>query len=397
MQMETLYSKLYDKYTKLKTRKETEMDELNREQELKFMNFVTASEELIEHLRNEDDRLKTQIEELTEEVTTVRSAREAQYAEYQKLLKEETEKTKELSLEVERLQSMQRLGFCCSNKDRNNDNRQTDSPRSTRLRSRNLLKGSSRKKQRLMDSTSQTDQARVISPDSDQEMLSVVRESEKTDLLNTQQENYCMRKTSNSAARCMFRNFAECLVGMKIFPVNENTGFCFSALHQSSGYSFSLRWYCKEGEEQQAEILYNILSLGTFERVAPEWMKEDIMFSTNMCPVFFKRLSQVIDLVHPDALALPLLPLSLSVCEYSISPLFFYGIEEFDAFLLRPVSVLVNCSSTGYFRSTMGVRQGDPLSPILFIVVAEALSRVFLELFFACFKAVSGLSINQEK
>ncbi|KAF6160174.1 hypothetical protein GIB67_016610 [Kingdonia uniflora] len=90
-------------------------------------------------------------------------------------------------------------------------------------------------------------------------MLSVVTESEKNNLLNTQQENYCMRKTSNS------------------------------------GYSFSLRWYCKEGEEEQAEILYSVLSLGTFERVALEWM-EDIMFSTSMCPVFFNRSSQVIGL-----------------------------------------------------------------------------------------------------
>ncbi|KAJ7950782.1 Leucine-rich repeat receptor protein kinase [Quillaja saponaria] len=34
--------------------------------------------------------------------------------------------------------------------------------------------------------------------------------------------------------------------------------------------------------------MYHVLSLGTFERVAPEWMREDIMFSTTMCSIFFE-------------------------------------------------------------------------------------------------------------
>jgi hypothetical protein len=39
-------------------------------------------------------------------------------------------------------------------------------------------------------------------------------------------------------------------------------------------------------------------------------------------------------------------------------------------------SILVNGTPSGFFQSSRGIRQGDPLSPLLFVVVMEALRRI---------------------
>jgi hypothetical protein len=39
-------------------------------------------------------------------------------------------------------------------------------------------------------------------------------------------------------------------------------------------------------------------------------------------------------------------------------------------------SILVNGSPSGFFNSSKGPRQGDPLSPLLFVVVKEGLSKM---------------------
>lgn len=62
-----------------------------------------------------------------------------------------------------------------------------------------------------------------------------------------------------------------------------------------TGYAFTLTWVKKEAEEEP-ELLYRVLTLGTFERVAPEWMRSVLMFSMRMWPIFLERVACVIKL-----------------------------------------------------------------------------------------------------
>ncbi|KAE9462206.1 hypothetical protein C3L33_05893, partial [Rhododendron williamsianum] len=100
------------------------MDKLNHDQEVKFMKYVTAADELIEHLRNENRRLHEQTNNLRSEAASIRSSTDEQKAEYQKLLKEEKQKNNQLSEEIERLRYLQLEGLCCSAREGNTENGQ---------------------------------------------------------------------------------------------------------------------------------------------------------------------------------------------------------------------------------------------------------------------------------
>jgi hypothetical protein len=57
-------------------------------------------------------------------------------------------------------------------------------------------------------------------------------------------------------------------------------------------------------------------------------------------------------------------------------------------------SILVNGSSCGFFQNSRGIRQGDPSSPLLFVIVMEALSRLIDKASGASF--LTGLSVGGE-
>ncbi|KAJ1426795.1 hypothetical protein SESBI_10047 [Sesbania bispinosa] len=299
--MEVLYSKLYEKYTKLKTKKLSELDQLNKEQEVKFMNYLSAAEELIEHLKSENDQLHGQVNDLRSEVASIRLAKDKQVADYQRLLIEESKKNEALSEEVEKLQKLLQEG---SSGDLDNNSKVMTEDDHFEGISNSSSRKMTRKRTRK-DALEK--EARLISCENDQGDSA---EKEST-------QNFCKETASGKPLECcikandqsgvdihasghcnwLIQALFEYALGMKLSTDYQTGQICLSALHQSSGYSFSLSWISKTPGEE-AELLYHVLSLGTFERVAPEWMREDIMFSPTMCPIFFERVSHVIKLNH---------------------------------------------------------------------------------------------------
>ncbi|KAK1268538.1 hypothetical protein QJS04_geneDACA006513 [Acorus gramineus] len=104
--MEVQYARLHEKYKKLKKMKESEMEKFNREQDSNFIEYVKAAEDMIEYLRNENNQLLTQMNEMKNRTDLYRSDLENQVASYHKLWSEENEKTKMLSEELERFRNL---------------------------------------------------------------------------------------------------------------------------------------------------------------------------------------------------------------------------------------------------------------------------------------------------
>ncbi|KAK7262318.1 hypothetical protein RJT34_29885 [Clitoria ternatea] len=294
--MEVLYSKLYDKYTKLKTKKLSDLDHLSKEQEVKFVNCLSAAEELIEHLRAQNEELHEQVNDLRTELASLRVSKDKQVVSYQNLLMEETKKNEALSEEVEKLLKLCQEGtsrglnnkiMIMTEDDQFKANSNSSSIRMTRKRSRQIAlenEGNSVEREPAQNS------GKVIASGKAPESSTKANGQSGVDL----------QKSDNSD--WLIQVLFEYALGMKLSTHSTKyqtgqTQICLSALHQSSGYEFSLSWISNSPEEE-AELLYQVSSLGTFERVAPEWMREDIMFSPSMCPIFFERISHVIKLNH---------------------------------------------------------------------------------------------------
>ncbi|KAL2941986.1 CCR4-NOT transcription complex subunit 6-like-B [Bienertia sinuspersici] len=119
-------------------------------------------------------------------------------------------------------------------------------------------------------------------------------DKQKKDASNAYVQPECCQSNidNEGPCKCLFQNLVECLTGMKVSVANHPEGRCIHAVHQSSGYSFNLTWLNKASPG--SELLYHVSSLGTFANVAPEWMRDVIIFSVSMCPIFFERVSRII-------------------------------------------------------------------------------------------------------
>lgn len=64
------------------------------------------------------------------------------------------------------------------------------------------------------------------------------------------------------------------------------------------------------------------------------------------------------------------------------------------SFSLASLSILVNGVSTGFFEGSRGLRQGDPLSPFLFLLVAEVLGGMLS--WAADYGLIEGFSVGND-
>ncbi|CAI0405940.1 unnamed protein product [Linum tenue] len=345
--MEALYKKLYDKFVSLKKEKASPLDEINQDQEVKFLNFVSAAEDLIQHLKDDNSQLRAEVRELKFEVTSIRSKQDEERAEHQKLLLEESEKRKMLSDEVERLQKqlnesshlVDEVSIQLNNSLRRNAGKSNSGIRdamdqctptpgpsnqllesdglnnSDQITTHEVSNGSMRIMTRKRSREAKKHMEAGIAMHGSDGQSSKRRRKEKSasnsskvasGLCSVQLPTCCKTSLDKSGTgacndgdptNCRFQALMEYLIGMKLSAVHQTDGVCISALHQTSGYSFSLTWV-KNSTGRELELLYRASTLGTFERVAPEWMRSMITFSISMCPIFFARVSRVIKLHH---------------------------------------------------------------------------------------------------
>ncbi|KAJ0703556.1 hypothetical protein HanPI659440_Chr14g0552411 [Helianthus annuus] len=269
--MEARYSKLYDKYTKLKVKKASETEQLSLDQEEKFKTYVSAADELIGYLTNEKDTLHAQLGELRQEIASIRSAKDEEQQKYEKMLLEENEKNKQLSEEIERLQRKEL------------DSSDIQSPRSP------LSNSNSTKRKRV---TIHENEVEFVDKDN---LISGVFHNDATQAKCCRSRLGGTGDAASDSSRncCMFQELVECLVDLK-FSVGTSSDdtIQITAVHESSGYTFSLGWVKnnRPGEEEMM-MIYRVSTLGTFERVAPEWMRDVILFSKSMLRTFFTKLS----------------------------------------------------------------------------------------------------------
>ncbi|BAF19190.1 uncharacterized protein [Oryza sativa Japonica Group] len=267
--MEQLNAKLYHRYTALKKRKL--LDEgLDQKRAADINELRQAMKDWVAELQSENERL---VAKLTQ--------KEQQLVEAQTLLLDETRKTKELNSEILKLQ--------CLLAEKNDANHiATGSPDTTaEMTIENQTPISPAKK--TPKSNSRERNIRSI------EKAIVPRngfQEEGRDLDSCRRHmSISGSATEESSSTCMFHLLAESMVGMKFSVKNETEGFSLSVSHEASGYNFTLTWVDQPGG---SEWSYQYSSLGTLDRIAMGWMKEDIKFSSTMCPVFFKQISHIL-------------------------------------------------------------------------------------------------------
>lgn len=289
-EMEELYAKLYKNYSKLKEAKDTEMEKLNCELEEKFMNRIAAASKLIDSLKSERDQLCQQVHELRSELVSLRSTKDEQLIRYQNLWMEENLRNKDLSMEIEKLRTVEQ---------ERHDNivSQDNEDESGQKNYNGHVSSHVRKHRRQSLPPAIEFPVDDTSAAAREEILDGLTMGPAKDLCKMI-EAPCRRRIKNDSehSTCMFQELVGSIVGMKVSPLQENEESSISVLHEPTGYAFTLK-LIENSSCREAQWLYRLSSLGTLKSVATIWMAEsEIMFSPSMCPIFFQRLSRVIEL-----------------------------------------------------------------------------------------------------
>lgn len=347
------YSKLHRKYKELKARKLDDVEAYIEEQNKKFTAYVNASEELLDHLRNENNYLRSEANEVngTLALNRVRQLEHKNSVCQNDLL---VERSKNLAL----MKEVNRLRLLLSEQDnmRKQDQDMNLSCKDNSTQSFPLYEGThccspeksvvlqpeghesivdlpctgsdSFLKQfssysRLKEASVQTEIVQDMCPSCCLESKATVKEQENrlvcnkaarkstqvssqadfeyaiTQMDKQNQEDTVKEDTAKGGCvreNRLFQTLLQCMVGLKFTIVEEGNQLELSILQESSGYSFKLKFLSGEDDphfRENGELLYHTVSLGTLQKVAPAWMKEDIIFSIGQVNIFFDRILQV--------------------------------------------------------------------------------------------------------
>lgn len=334
------YSKLYAKYKELKARRLDDVEAYIKEQNEKFSAVVDAADKLLELHKKENDRLQSELIS-TLALNRVRQL-EHKNAECQNDLLVERSKNLALTKEVKRLQlllsehentSKQNQGIDHSCQDNNTQcfpshegTHSCSQDKSVVLHpeghesivdlscigSKTFLKHFA--SSRLKEASVQTEMVENICLSCCSESRATVEEPEsrllcseaarKSTKVSTQvdkqnREDAVKGDAPNEGcvrANRLFQTLLQCMVGLKFTIVEEGNQLQLSILHESSGYSFKLKYVSVEDDphfRENGELLYHTVTLGTLQKIAPDWMKEDIIFSIGQVDIFFDRILQV--------------------------------------------------------------------------------------------------------
>ncbi|XP_057861989.2 uncharacterized protein LOC131070451 isoform X2 [Cryptomeria japonica] len=335
-EMHKNYSKLHAKYRKLKARKLDEVDAYIGQQAKKFSEYIDVAEGLLEHLRNDNSRLRSEADESVA-LNRVKIL-EHQNAECQSHLLEERSKNLSLVKEVKRLEQLL-LDRENMNKQAQNTNQQCQdistqsfsfSEKSVVLQPerhdgivdlpcaglQKLSKNPTSFKEAMVQTEvivnnccskchviieepgsrqicnkSASGTVSIFNPDS-----YALSQGDKPVLEDTRKgfsNNVCCTRANG-----LFQMLLQCMLGLQFSTVNERDGLEVLVLHESSGFSFKLKYLSAEDDiklRENGQILYCSVSLGTLQKIAPDWMKEEIVFSMGQANLFFDRILQVVN------------------------------------------------------------------------------------------------------